>query len=33
LAATVNIFTWMLWGLAMDVAIVVSVWKFFGLFL
>ena len=25
--------TWLLWGLAMDIAIFVSVWKFVGLFL
>ena len=28
-----NIITWLLWGLAMDIAIFVSVWKFVGLFL
>jgi len=32
LAATVRYFNWMLWGLAMDIAIVVTVWKFVGLF-
>jgi len=26
-------FTWILWGVAMDIAIFVSVWKFVGLFL
>ena len=30
---TVSVFTWILWGVAMDIAIFVAVWKFIGLFL
>jgi hypothetical protein len=33
MVAGVSYGTWMLWGLAIDLAIFVAVWKFVGLFL